>query len=145
MANKYRGEIDATLNGTVFTLCLTLGALAELESAFGSDDMLALASRFGGGRIAARDCVRIIGAGLRGAGHPFADDAVAQMRGENGAAGFVDIVGRLLAATFSGPVAALAVDGAALAVDIATEAVATMAKAETSTLPNPPRPFLGPR
>ena len=52
MANKYRGEIDANLDGTGYVLCLTLGALAELESAFGSDDMLALAGRFSSGRIA---------------------------------------------------------------------------------------------
>ena len=31
MANRYRGEIDARLDGKPHTLCLTLGALAELE------------------------------------------------------------------------------------------------------------------
>ncbi len=100
MANQYRGEIDASLDGRPWRLCLTLGALAELEAAFGDDDMLALAERFGRGRLSARDAVRIIGAGLRGAGHEVDDDSVARMRGENGAAGFVDVVARLLAATF---------------------------------------------
>ncbi len=38
----------------------TLGALAELESAFGNDDMLALAERFSSGRVSARDAIRII-------------------------------------------------------------------------------------
>ena len=37
-----------------FRLCLTLGALAELEAAFGDEDMLALATRFEKGRISAR-------------------------------------------------------------------------------------------
>jgi len=100
MANHHRGEVDAVLDGARFTLCLTLGALAELEAAFGAEDMLALASRFSGGRIAARDAIRIIGAGLRSGGHMVEDAAVAEMRAEGGAAGYVDIVARLLRATF---------------------------------------------
>ena len=100
MANKYRGEIDAELNGLPFRLCLTLGALAELESAFGDSDMLGLAERFEKGRLSAKDAIRIIGAGLRGAGHDVGDDAVAKMKTLNGATDFVDIVARLLGATF---------------------------------------------
>ncbi len=100
MANHHRGEIDAVLDGLNHRLCLTLGALAELEATFGDEDMLALAERFATGRLAARDALRIIGAGLRGAGADFTDADVARMRGEGGAAGFVDIVGRLLSATF---------------------------------------------
>jgi hypothetical protein len=103
MANRHRGEIEARLDGKSYRLCLTLGALAELESAFGDADMLALAERFERGRLSARDCQRIIGAGLRGAGLDIADEAVAAMQAEGGAAGFVDIVARLLAATFGGP------------------------------------------
>jgi uncharacterized phage protein (TIGR02216 family) len=80
---------------------LTLGALAELEHAFGEDDMLAVAERFEAGRIAAKDAIRMIGAGLRGAGYELDDEAVAAMKSEGGAAGFVDIVARLLAATFT--------------------------------------------
>jgi hypothetical protein len=105
MPNPHRGEIAATLDGKPFSLCLTLGALAELETAFGDDDMLGLAQRFGHGRLSARDAVRIIGAGLRGAGNQITDEAVARMQCEDGAAGFVDIVARLLAATFGGAVA----------------------------------------
>lgn len=100
MANRHRGEIDAVLDGKPVTLCLTLGALAGLEAAFGDEDMLTLATRFESGRISARDCQRIIGAGLRGAGLDVSDQAVAAMRVEGGAAGYVDIVARLLSATF---------------------------------------------
>ncbi len=100
MANKIRGEIDAVLNGENYTLCLTLGALAELESAFGASDMLALASRFEQGRMSADDAICILGAGLRGGGNEIANEAVAAMKVENGAAGFVVIVARLLTATF---------------------------------------------
>ncbi len=101
MANRHRGEIDAVLDGTPYRLCLTLGALAELESTFGNDDMLALAERFSSGRVSARDAIRIIGAGLRGAGHPISDDDVSRMRADDAATGYVTIVGRLLAATFT--------------------------------------------
>jgi hypothetical protein len=102
MANKHRGEIEARLGGETRRLVLTLGALAELEHAFGDDDMLALATRFEKGRLSARDCVRVIAAGLRGAGEAVSDDDVAQMQTEGGAAGYVDIVARLLNATFGG-------------------------------------------
>ena len=102
MANKHRGEIEARLDGRAYTLCLTLNALAELEAGFADTDMLALATRFESGRLSAHDCLRIIGAGLRGAGHDIADDDVGGMQAEGGVAGFVDIVARLLTATFGG-------------------------------------------
>lgn len=100
MANKHRGEIDARLDGKHFTLCLTLGALAELESDFGNTDMVALAQRFENGRLSAMDCIRIIGCGLRGGGHDFSNDAVARMKVDGGIATYVGIVARLLEATF---------------------------------------------
>ena len=102
MANRHRGDIEAQLDGKSYRLCLTLGALAELEDAFGAEDMLSLATRFESGRITARDCMRIIGAGLRGGGHDVANEDVAAMQANHGVAGFVEIVARLLNATFSG-------------------------------------------
>lgn len=100
MANRHRGEVDAVLDGQRMTLCLTLGALAELETAFGEQDLLALAERFERGRLSASDITKIVGAGLRGAGQAISDEAVMKLRSERGAAGFVDIVARLLVATF---------------------------------------------
>jgi hypothetical protein len=100
MVNRYRGEIGAELGGRDRVLVLTLGALAELEAAFGADDLVALAERFGAGRLSARDLVRIIGAGLRGAGEAVSDDEVAAMTAPGGAAGFVGIAADLIAATF---------------------------------------------
>ncbi len=100
MVNAHRGEIEAHLDGKPYALCLTLGALAELEHAFGDDDMIALAGRFETGRISATDCVRIVGAGLRGGGHDISNDVVATMKSDLGAAGFIEIVARLLAVTF---------------------------------------------
>src|SRR3954453_23237865 len=100
MPNKHRGEIEAEIGGNRHTLVLTLGALAELESAFAAGDLVALAERFGSGRLSARDLVRIIGAGLRGAGETVSDDEVAVMTVEGGAAGYVRIAAELIAATF---------------------------------------------
>jgi len=102
MANFHRGEIEASLGGMQRTLVLTLGALAELESVFGADDLMALAERFGTGRLSARDLVRIIAAGLRGAGESVTDDEVAALRVEGGVTGYVRIAANLIAATFEG-------------------------------------------
>src|ERR1700751_1998549 len=102
MANRHRGEIDAEIGGTRRRLLLTLGALAELEDAFGADDLVALTERFGSGRMKARDLTRIIGAGLRGAGEIVSDEDVAAMAVDGGAHGYVRIASELIAATFGG-------------------------------------------
>jgi hypothetical protein len=100
MANKHRGEIEAEIGGAKRTLVLTLGALAELEQAFGAEDLVALTERFGSGRLTARDLTRIIGAGLRGAGEGLSDEEVAAMSVAGGAQGFVRIAAELIQATF---------------------------------------------
>ena len=105
MPNIHRGEIEACIGGRRRTLVLTLGALAELEAAFGAGDLVALAERFGSGKLSARDLVRIIGAGLRGAGEAIDDDEVAALRIDGGAAGFVAVAAELIAATFTDAVA----------------------------------------
>jgi hypothetical protein len=99
-ANRRRGEISAEIDGKPQRLCLTLGALAELEAAFAAEDLNALVERFSRGRLSALDIVRIIGAGLRGAGRAVSDDDVRGMQTANGVAGFAAIVSDLLAVTF---------------------------------------------
>ncbi|MEP9388783.1 gene transfer agent family protein [Mesorhizobium sp. KR9-304] len=99
-ANRRRGEIDATLDGKEYRLCLTLGALAELEAAYAADDLGALVERFSRGRLSALDMIRVIGAGLRGAGNDISDDGVRAMRSDEGAAGFAAVVSDLLTTTF---------------------------------------------
>jgi tail tube GTA-gp10-like protein len=100
MPNLHRGEIEAEIGGTPRRLVLTLGALAELEAAFGADDLIGLTERFGKGRLTARDLVRVIGAGLRGAGEAISDDEVARLSVPGGAAGYVRIAADLILATF---------------------------------------------
>jgi Phage tail tube protein, GTA-gp10 len=100
MPNLHRGEIEAEIGGAPRRLVLTLGALAELEAAFGAEDLVALAERFGTGKLKSRDLVRVIAAGLRGAGEAISDDEVARLGVEGGAPGYVRIAAALLAATF---------------------------------------------
>jgi hypothetical protein len=100
MANLLRGEIEARLDGKTYALCLTLGALAELESGLGAGDLVALAERFEQRRLSARDILRIIGCGLRGAGHALSDEEVSRMKVSGGLAAYVQIAADLLAATF---------------------------------------------
>jgi len=100
MPNRHRGEIEAEIGGARRRLVLTLGALAELEDAFGAEDLVALTERFGTGRLKARDLTRIIGAGLRGAGEAVSDDEVAAFVVDGGAQGYVRIAAGLIAATF---------------------------------------------
>lgn len=106
MANARRGEVEAVIDGRPHVLVLTLGALAELEAAFGASDLTALAERFGSGRLAARDACAVIAAGLSGAGARVGADEVAAMRIEGGAVGAVRLVNDLLAATFGAETAA---------------------------------------
>ncbi len=100
MANHHRGEIEAEFNGKKYSLCLTLGALAELEHALGAGDLVDLARRFETGALGARDLIAIIGCGLRGGGAPFSNDEVAGFSIPEGLLGFVRVAGALLAATF---------------------------------------------
>jgi hypothetical protein len=102
MANRHRGEVEAELGGRSRTLVLTLGALAEIEDAYGGEDLLAIAERFEMGRIKATDAVIVIGAGLRGAGENICNEEVASLSVEGGAASYVRIVAELLKATFDG-------------------------------------------
>ena len=94
-ANARRGEISAKLDGKDYRLCLTLGALAELETALGATDLVALGERFSTGRLSASDMIAVIGAGLRGGGNDLPDADV-------GVAGFARIAAALLLATFGG-------------------------------------------
>ena len=102
MANRYRGDISAELGGKTYVLRLTLGALAELEDAFGVTGLAGLAARFEGGNLSARDLAKIIGAGLRGAGAALGDEDVAGHSHPAGLPGYARVAASLLAATFGG-------------------------------------------
>jgi hypothetical protein len=65
-ANTARGEAVVTLAGAERRLCLTLGALAEIEGALGLDGPGALAERMRA--LSARDLTAVLAALLRGGG-----------------------------------------------------------------------------
>lgn len=76
MANRRRGEVAAIIAGERWTLCLTLGGLAELEDAFGVSDLSRLGERFSAGRLSSRDLATLLAIALRGGGHPVTDAAL---------------------------------------------------------------------
>ncbi|MGF9692895.1 gene transfer agent family protein [Rhizobium sp. 0TCS1.26] len=102
-ANRRRGEVEAMIDGERRILCLTLGALAELETAFGADDLSDLAARFSSGRLRAGDLVCVMAAGLRGGGNCFSDEEVAAMSVDGGIPACARVAADLLEAAFTGP------------------------------------------
>lgn len=100
MANARRGEIEAEIDGQRRVLCLTLGALAELEQTLKAGNLVELGERFAKGRLAANDIIAIIGAGLRGAGATLSDREVALLKIEGGVGQWARIAAELLQASF---------------------------------------------
>jgi hypothetical protein len=100
MANRRRGEVPLQLGDKRYTLCLTLGALAELEDAFGVDDLMALAERFGTGRLSSRDLLQLLAVALRGGGHDVSDAEVATLPLPDGIEPVATAIADLLMVTF---------------------------------------------
>ena len=74
--NGARGETRVRLAGEERTLCLTLGALAEIETALGVAGLGGLADRMRA--LSARDLTAVLAALLRGGGETaLADDLAA--------------------------------------------------------------------
>ncbi len=100
MPNARRGEVALQIGEARYTLCLTLGALAELEDAFAVEDLTGLAERFGSGRLSSRDLLAILAVALRGGGHPLSDAEVAGLPLSDGIAPVAGAIADLLVATF---------------------------------------------
>ncbi len=100
MANRHRGEVGVDWGGRRYTLCLTLGALAELEDAFGAADLAALGERLAGGRLSARDLIAIIRIALRAGGHPLTDAEIAALPVNGGIEPYAEAVAALFEAAF---------------------------------------------
>ncbi|MBF0664382.1 MAG: gene transfer agent family protein [Brevundimonas sp.] len=65
-ANGVRGEVTAMVAGAERRLCLTLGALAEMETELGCDGLAGLAERMR--TLSARDLAAVLAALLGGGG-----------------------------------------------------------------------------
>jgi len=150
MANRRRGEVEAILDGRPATLVLTLGALCELESAFAADDLSALADRFAMGRLSARDVIRIVACGLRGAGRDIGEAEVAAIRIDGGVVGWAALVAELLAVTFGGAEASDATaarreHGASSTGEVSSASPTPEAAARPPAVPGVERPSPGTR
>jgi len=102
MVNRHRGEVELKAGGKSYTLCLTLGALAHLEAAYGGEDILTLADRFSQGHLTSRDALNLLEAGLKGGGHESAALDLENLSFEGGMAGLIRTLADLLRVTFGG-------------------------------------------
>ncbi len=66
--NRARGETSLAINGERQCLCLTLGALAQIETALGTSSLDDLAQRLR--LLSAADVLAVLGALLMGGGNP---------------------------------------------------------------------------
>jgi hypothetical protein len=64
--NGARGEVELRVDGVARRVCVTLGALAEMEGALGCASLAELEVRLK--RLSARDMLVVLGALLRGGG-----------------------------------------------------------------------------
>ncbi|WP_319529365.1 gene transfer agent family protein [uncultured Cohaesibacter sp.] len=113
MANRRRGEVTLILDGKPRVLCLTLGALAELEDSMGLDNIGELADRFASGRVCSADLVKILGTALRAGGEEIADREAASMRCEGGATALTHALVEVLRLAFDPSASLKADDGGA--------------------------------
>ncbi len=65
--NPIRGEHALTIDGQVYLVCLTLGALAQIESSLELDDLNDLSGRLA--KVNANDVLHILAALLCGGGN----------------------------------------------------------------------------
>ena len=106
MPNPWHGEMQATFSGKSYRLCLTLGALAELEQALGGEDVIAFTKRLSEGHIRASDVMHVLGCGLRGGGHEISNEELGQMMPAGGFGKAMQIVAQLISLSFGGGEAA---------------------------------------
>ena len=78
VANAARGEAIAVLAGEPRRLCLTLGALAEIETALGLESAVELSERLRTPN--ARDLLAVLAALLRGGGEAACADSLGELR-----------------------------------------------------------------
>jgi Phage tail tube protein, GTA-gp10 len=102
MHNPYRGDVPLVLNGVTHILRLTLGSLAMLESAFGSNGLQELGENIKQGRLASKDVCNILAAGFCGAGTDRTAEEVGAMIPARALAEATQAAANLLAVTFGG-------------------------------------------
>lgn len=106
MANLWAGEVELVLDGERHVLKLTLGALAELEAALDTGNLVELVARFEDGAFSSRDVLALIVAGLRGGGWKGTAQDLVSAEIEGGLTGAARVAAELLARAFMMPEAA---------------------------------------
>jgi len=100
MVNRHRGEMTVEMNGQTETLCLTLGALAELEDRYGGKNILILLDTFATAGLGASDVLNVLHAGLMGAGSKISLPDLKGAKFEGGFAGAARTAATLLKLSF---------------------------------------------
>lgn len=100
MPNRRRGEVPLALGSERYTLCLTLGALAELEDALQAGDVVGLSERFANGRLSSRDLIALFGCALRGGGHDLDDETASRLALAGDFPAVAEAIGAALIAAF---------------------------------------------
>ena len=103
MANPYAGEVSLTLDGQAHVAKLTLGVLAELETALETETLVALVERFETHRFSTRDVLALIVAGLRGGGWKGSTADLMQVEIGGGPMEAARVAAMLLARAFALP------------------------------------------
>ena len=103
MANPWTGEVAIVIDGVSHDCKLTLGALAELETALGEGSLIDLIRRFEGAAFSGADVMAVVVAGLRGGGWTgtAADLIAAEIAG--GPVGAAKAAALMLACAFAVP------------------------------------------
>ncbi len=101
--NPWRGEVALVVDGEPRVMRLTLGALAELETALGAESLVALVERFEGGGYRAADVLVLLAAGLRGGGWEGDADRLAGAEIAGGPVTAAEAAAQLLARAFAVP------------------------------------------
>lgn len=100
-ANRHRGEVVAVINGRKRRLQLSLSALAQLESCYGEQDILALLDGFAQSGLGLEDAENVIRAGLVATGSELAESG-APLDVERGDVGALALAEKLIERAFAG-------------------------------------------
>jgi len=101
--NPWAGEVALVIDGQARTCKLTLGALAELETALGTGTLVELVKRFEAGGFSTRDVLALIVAGLRGGGWQGTARDLVGAEIEGGIVRAAEAAAELLARAFAQP------------------------------------------
>ena len=100
MVNPMRGEVSVTIDQVPHVLRLNLGALIELETALGAENLMDLVARFERARFTSRDILAVLLAGLRGGGWQGDAQDLSIAVIEGGPIGAAQAAARLLVLSF---------------------------------------------